>query len=792
MDTKEEEFLKRLQAAFKMEAKERVQSISAGLIDLEKESTGSDKEAIIEIIFREAHSLKGAARAVNMADVEAVCQALEGVFSLLKRGQLGFSTDIIDVLYKTLDFMEKVIAPDKEKNESETDLVSDLVAQLNGIASGKHGKIKSGEIKSEEKVTENAEFVTSVEAEVKNDTVLNNTDKTIETEKPDRQQKKIEPHDLSDMVRISTSKLDTIFLQAEEMISLKNTSRHTADEVTDLLSIVNRLLKEWIRFSPEINLLSKGQQNEIGRHSSKLFGFLDLNVTQVKAINNLLLDLSKQTEQHHNSIDLLVDNLIDNMKKVLMLPFSWLLEIFPKMVRDLSKDQDKEVDLMIQGNEIEIDRRILEEMKAPFIHLLRNCIDHGIELSGEREKNGKPRRGTIKISIGQKDGNKVEILVSDDGKGINAQKVKETAIAQGFLSHEEAEKLEEKELISFIFQSDISTSPIITDISGRGLGLAILKESIEKLGGSLSVETDLGKGSLFKIVLPLTIATFRGIFAQVKDQIFVIPTVNVERVVRIKKSDIISIENKDAIKFNDQIISLVQLEEVLEFSQMSSIPENVSTIPERKSEFLILLVINVADKQIAFSVDKVLNEDEVLVKSLGKQLTRVKNIAGITINGSGKAAAILNVYDLMKSAVNISSSSLKQAVKYDQDEVKSKSKSILIAEDSITSRMLIKNILESSGYVVTTAVDGMDAYTKLKEGAFELVVSDVEMPRLNGFELTLKIRKDKIYSHLPVVLVTGLGSREDRERGIDVGANAYIVKSDFDQSNLLSVIDSLI
>jgi two-component system chemotaxis sensor kinase CheA len=438
--------------------------------------------------------------------------------------------------------------------------------------------------------------------------------------------------------------------------------------------------------------------------------------------------------------------------------------------------------LILQGIHVEIDKRILEEMKDPLIHLLRNCVDHGIEKPEEREVRNKPRCGKITIAISRVSGNKVEILITDDGAGIEIAKVKEAAVKRGIVSQKEVEHLDEQEALLFIFQSEISTSPIITSISGRGMGLAIVREKVEKLGGHISVEAKPQIGSSFRILLPVLLATFRGIHIKTADQVFVIPTANVERVLRLKPEAIKTVENKETISLNGRVVSLVRLNEVLALPRQERIGEEAG--------FIKVLVLSAAEKRIAFVVDEVLDEQEVLVKNLGKQLARVRNVACATVLGTGKVVPILHVPDLIKSAVRMPGTGMRTVITPDQD--KTKSKSILVVEDSITSRMLLKNILESAGYQIKTAVDGVDALMVLKTEIFDLVVADVEMPRMNGFDLITKIRGDKKIAQLPVVLVTALESREDRERGVEVGANAYIVKSSFDQSDLLEVIQRLI
>jgi two-component system chemotaxis sensor kinase CheA len=301
------------------------------------------------------------------------------------------------------------------------------------------------------------------------------------------------------------------------------------------------------------------------------------------------------------------------------------------------------------------------------------------------------------------------------------------------------------------------------------------------LGGTLTVESEAGKKTVFRMLVPITLATSRGILVQLNEKLFVVPVTYVKRVLRVKSEIVKTVENKATITLEGEVLSFVSLADLLEMP--------VSETNDKETHFNVV-VLEVSGKNIACQVDEVLGEQEVLVKSLGKQLSRVRNIAGATILGSGKVVPMLNVHDLIRSSGQMT---LTQPIVTEDDDIKiAQGKSILVAEDSITSRMLIQNILESADYEVTTAVDGLDAYTTFKSGDFDLVVSDVEMPKMNGFELTQKIREDKQRAETPVVLVTSLQSSEDRKRGIDAGANAYIVKSNFDQSNLLEVIARLI
>jgi two-component system chemotaxis sensor kinase CheA len=588
-------------------------------------------------------------------------------------------------------------------------------------------------------------------------------------DKRDARMQDADKHIRMETVRIPTARLDPILLQAEEMILIKMAAGKRVSELKEIDRTLASLKAESAKWKER-------HSDPETRHGEQ---FPVLNETSLNTIQGRMTAVTQAAEQDFRSIKRMVDEHLESMKLVMMLPVATLVEIFPKLIRDLARDQEKEAELAIGGAEIEIDKRILEELKDPLIHILRNCIDHGIKKPDERAFLNKTPKGKIDLIFGIKDGRQLEILVSDDGEGIDTEQVRAAAIKAGLAAQVAAGKLSDLEILPFIFKSGITTSPIITDISGRGLGLAIVCEKVEKIGGSVSVETHTGIGTTFRLIMPMTLATFRGILVRVDEHVFVLPTLNVERVARLRQDDVKTVENRETIELNGQILSLVRLDDALE------LPVHNNAVTDN----IIIVVVVSGDTRIAFQVDEVLDEQQVFVKGLGSQLVRVRNIAGATVLGSGKVVPILNIPDLIKSAIR-SATAVRPAETVEKEA--GKTGRILVVEDSITSRTLIRNILETSGYLVTTAVDGVDAFTRLRSNDFNIVVSDVDMPRMNGFELTAKIRSDKKLGELPVVLVTALESREDRERGIDVGANAYIVKSSFDQSNLLEVIKRLI
>jgi two-component system chemotaxis sensor kinase CheA len=429
---------------------------------------------------------------------------------------------------------------------------------------------------------------------------------------------------------------------------------------------------------------------------------------------------------------------------------------------------------------------VLEEIKDPLIHLLRNSVDHGIEPPDQRVAVGKPARGTITLSACQK-GNSIVIEVSDDGAGIDVAKVKKSAVKAGLITAEEAHAMNDDEAMRLIFLPGLSTSETITDISGRGVGMDVVRKNVEALQGQVDVDSVLGWGTKVTLTLPLTLATTLELLVQVGGHTYGLPISAVERILRINVSDIASMEGKEAIAVGGEPISLVHLADVLELDSEKAQAQEV-----KADQKIPVVIVSSAKKRVAFVVDAVVGQQESVVKGLGKQLARVRNVAGATILGTGQVIMTLNPTDLVTSAraVEGRASKLLQAPPTKVEE--QRKPTILVVDDSLTTRTLEKNILETAGYEVKVANDGAEALSILQAGDCDLVVSDVLMPRMTGLELTEAIKGNPRTKDIPVVLVTSLESREDRERGVEVGADAYIVKSSFDQANLLQTIEQLL
>jgi two-component system chemotaxis sensor kinase CheA len=722
----------RLMATFRVEAEEHLQALTANLLTLERGLPPHETQATLEETFREMHTLKGAARSVGLLEVEAVCQACESLLSRLSRGQLKLTRDVLRHLQEAMDGTGRLLAggePAVLRNE--------LISRLNRAAAG------SG-----------AEAATPVAA----------------PPAPPPSSTLSVPQAVApplETLRVATAKLDALSLQAEDLLVPKLAAEERTQQARALAESLTAC-----RTSLD-HAHSAARSGQAAAAEAELTAGLE---PALRALGVRARELVARTVRDQRAIAATVDDLLEETRRLRMMPASIVLDIFPRMVRDLAEEQGKEVEWAVQGDDLEVDRKVLEAAKDPLIHLVRNAIDHGIEPSKARVEAGKTPRGRVVVTVAALEGGRIEIRVEDDGRGIDLARVREAAVRTGLLSSEAAQGLTNEDALDLIYRSGLSTSPIITNVSGHGLGLPIVKERVERLGGRIEVQTRAGAGTTITMVVPASIATFRGLLVRAGGQPFLLPIEAVERAIRIVPEDVETVEGREAVRGDGRPLFLARLSGLLGIPESAREPRGKSTC----------VVVRVREERLGLLVDEVSGDREVVVKDLRAPLVRVRNVAGAGLLGTGEVVLILRPTDLLRSshrARRLSASPLAPE--------ETRQAAVLVVDDSITTRTMEKNLLEAAGYRVRVAVDGIDAWTILKSEAFDLVVSDVDMPRMDGFDLTARIRADKQLSDLPVILVTALESREDKERGIDVGANAYIVKSSFDQSNLLEIIRRL-
>lgn len=584
-------------------------------------------------------------------------------------------------------------------------------------------------------------------------------------------------------LRVDSAKLDTLFNQVNELTITKIKSKKHLQK----LNIVNNEMEEWQRNS--IKAL-----NFLKYYDKKYFQSFNTNSPIsffIKQLLNLFTDNNKKIQetiadignlyhiiQEDNAkMGLLVDNLEHMVKNVRILPLATIFHLFGRMVRDIAQEKGKQIELEIIGSETGTDKKIIEEIKAPLIHIIRNAIDHGIEPPSQRAALGKNPTGKIILSAWQVD-NKVIIEIKDDGQGLNLEKIKSKAIQKGFLTQEEINSMTDKQITDIIFTPGFSTEDEITNLSGRGIGLDVVQTKIAKLNGKVKIVSEVDKGCCIRIELPTTMSTLKAFLVKSSEQTFAIPMESINMVLRKNKDEIITNKGKKSIIFNDKTIPVYDLSDIL----------NLEKAPLNKNKET-LLIIEGDNKIIALCVDKLLGDQEILHKKLSAPLYKLKNISGITTLASGEICLILNVQDILNitTCLNVKSISTKIKQKRPNNTYK-----ILLVDDSITTRTLEKNILETAGYITETALNPLEAFEKMKLYIFDLIISDVEMPEMDGFKFLERLKTDEMFSNIPVIMVSSLPNDENKKRALELGAIKYITKNEFNQDDFTGLINNIL
>jgi two-component system chemotaxis sensor kinase CheA len=789
--------LRELMATFRAEADEHVRGLNKGLLDIEK---GGLERSRLEELFREAHSLKGAARAVDLTDLEQVAHHVEDRLAELRDGKREVTPELMDALYAAVDAVAALVeAPAAKAGIDLAALLERLrdpaahpgAAPASGLAAGPG---QPGPAAPDDR---RAPAATRATAPATQPAPAGRTGPAAGMRRSEGSGQPVSggvarspggrssdpgaqpnpagsavprPRDpgqrgLSsaedEMIRVQTVKLDSLMGQAGELLVARI---RTEQRLADLRGLASRL----------------------GR----------LSATEIEGE---VADLLRRFGSDVAHLSRAVTGVQDGLRRVRMLSATTVFEPLERVVRDVSRSAGRQTRLILEGGETEVDKRVLELIRDPLIHLVRNAVDHGVEPPDERERAGKPREGTITVRAEQR-GTTLIIEVADDGAGIDREKLRALAEQRGI------DLSESEDPISVIFASGFSTARIITDISGRGVGLDVVKERINSLQGTIEVDAEPGAGTTFRLILPITLFTGQALLVRVGGETYALPISAVERIVRVGPDDIVSIEGRDAIRYLDRPVPLVPLAAVLGVPEEDS-PE-VSTEAEpvlagargragpvarprdraeaRGPRKRGAVVLGGPHGRAAFMVDSLLGEREIVVKGLSDPLRRVRNISGATILGSGDVVLILSPSDLVSSARGVSARV--SAARRTDEKAAAR---VLVVDDSITTRTLERNILASAGYEVLVATNGREALDILHRERIDLVVSDIQMPEMDGFSLTREIRSGA-WGDLPVILVTSLDSSEDKARGVEAGANAYIVKSNFDQSTLLEVVEQLL
>lgn len=728
----QQQLMGRLLRTFAGEADERLAAMNRELLMLEGTTDDDTRRLRLEALFREAHSLKGAARAVNAERVERLAHRLESLFELVRGGEVSPAPGVFDVIYKALDGLGQLVAEATSDQRAEVDL-----EWLTGII--EHPE--SGIVDPAPREPAAAPPPPAPE--------------------PPRAAPAPPPPPApaaaplaSDTVRVPTAKLDALLAAVGELaVAQAGSMQHL-----QALRALGEELQAWETANRKRVAAAASEDGERLRDVRK----------RVVETHRLLEDAARHLAQATADLE-------DEVRRSRMVPVSSILDSFPRMVRDIAREQDKQVALVVNGAEIEVDRFLLEQMRTPLTHVVRNSIDHGIERSDERTAAGKPATGTITVSAHQQGGT-LSVEVSDDGAGIDVAHVRAKAVERGLVGVEAAARMSDREATGLIYRSGFSTAPIITDLSGRGIGLDVVREHIEHLHGMIDVDTRSGAGTRFTFVLPMSVSTTPCLLVGVAGQSFALPVTNVSRIEIVSTDTVAYVEGTAILRDESGIVALADLAGELGIERESQEPAD---------DGKPAVVLGSADRRMAFLVDELIDLQNIVTKNLPAPMYRVRHLSGATILGTGEVVTILNAANLIRAASPQREDDRREAERLAPPVV-------LLVEDSITTRALEKNILESAGFEVRAVEDGLEAWAMIQQGGIDVVVSDVYMSGMDGFELTAKLRADERIGRIPVVLVTSKDSRSHRERGVAVGADAYIVKGSFEQQNLVDAVARLI
>jgi len=724
---------------FVEEARDRLKALGAALLRLEQIPGAVD--AIAEAL-REAHSIKGSALMLGFTDISQVSHELEEIFVAAKKRPSLLDGEAFDVIFGAVD---QVSARIEQLARGQMDAVEV------GITCGKLAALL--ELGSEA----NVKNVNNDGAAV----ALGSDPRTV----PGSDRRTDKTPELRQTLRVPVEKLDRLAHLAPEMVvqSLKAFERHT--ELRRIERILNRLrdrVRE-ARLTPDASDVDRGAQ--LGEYADAL-DFV------TRGLREFLVNFSDDRVR----LNLITEELRQNVIELTMLPMASVFDAFPRAVRDLARSFGKEIELTIRGRETELDKKIIEQLAEPLIHLIRNAVDHGIETATDRQRIGKPAAGQLILSAEQQ-GNRILITLKDDGCGINLQTLRAVAIQRGVAAANEIDLWSPERLLDVIFQPGFSTRASATDVSGRGVGMDVVKNVVERLGGTVRVQSDVNKGTAITLNLPLSLALLRVVLLEAGEELFALPTAAIRRILQVGAADIGQLQQGPVAEIDGESIPLTSLSSML---QMPAAPASARET---------VIVAEGSGGRFGIVVEAVHEEQELVFKELRGPLRKQKTFTGAALLGNGDIVPILDVNELFDLASRGPGAG---AAPMMQRRIAPRVHRVLVVDDSLVAGELQKNILLTAGYESEIASDGIEALECLRRSEWDLVVADVDMPRMTGFELTERIRADQQLRDVPVIIVTSRDTVDDRRRGFEVGADAYVLKREFDQNRLLDTVRRLI
>ncbi len=776
--------LQEIMEDFLIEAFEMNEQLDQDLVELEHNPEDLD---LLNRIFRVAHTIKGSSSFLNLNILTHLTHNMEDVLNRARKGEIKITPDIMDVVLRSIDLMKTLLVTIRDTgsdtNNGKENEIEEAVKQLQAITSqnlegakertkeapqkevkeeNKENKAKAPTASSQENPASDNPLadepdldyanMSAEEVEAEIERLLN---KRQEADKERRAQKKQEAKQevtpTKEAPKTETPKApktetkDKAKADTEEnkapSIGVEQTVRVDVRRLDHLMNLIGELVLGKNRL---IRIYSDVEE----RYDGEKF---------LEELNQVVSSISAVTTDLQLAV-----------MKTRMQPVGKVFNKFPRMVRDLSRELGKSIELIIEGEETELDKSIVEEIGDPLIHIIRNSCDHGIEPLEERRRLNKPETGKVQLSA-YNEGNHIVIKISDDGKGLDPVMLKEKAIEKGVISERDAEGMSDREAFNLIFKPGFSTAKVVSNVSGRGVGMDVVKTNIEKLNGIIEIDSEVGVGTTQKLKIPLTLAIIQALLVGVQEEYYAIPLSSVLETVRISQDEIYSVDGKSVLRLRDEVLSLVRLSDIFK----------VDAILESNSDVYVV-IIGLADQKIGVIVDYLIGQEEVVIKSLGYYLKNTRGIAGATVRGDGKITLIVDVGAMMDMAksikVNITN------LMNESENTKSKNSPsdyiVLAIDDSSTDRAIIRKCLKPLGITLLEAANGLEGLEMLKNGdkTPDAILVDIEMPKMDGYTFASEVRKYNKFKNLPLIAVTSRVTKTDRMRGVESGMTEYITK----------------
>ncbi|WGH05297.1 chemotaxis histidine kinase/response regulator CheAY2 [Helicobacter pylori] len=783
--------LQEIMEDFLIEAFEMNEQLDQDLVELEHNPEDLD---LLNRIFRVAHTIKGSSSFLNLNILTHLTHNMEDVLNRARKGEIKITPDIMDVVLRSIDLMKTLLVTIRDTgsdtNNGKENEIEEAVKQLQAITSQNLEGAKEGtkEAPKEETKKEVKEENTkeNQENKAKAPAAKNPTSDNPLADEPDLDYTNMSTEEVEAEIERLLNKRQEADKERraqkkQEAKPKQEVTPKTETPKTEIPKAPKTETKAKAKADTEENKApSIGVEQTVRVDVRRLDHLMNLIGELVLGKNRLIRIYSDVEERYDgekfleelnqvvSSISAVTTDLQLAVMKTRMQSVGKVFNKFPRMVRDLSRELGKSIELIIEGEETELDKSIVEEIGDPLIHIIRNSCDHGIEPLEERRRLNKPETGKVQLSA-YNEGNHIVIKISDDGKGLDPVMLKEKAIEKGVISERDAEGMSDREAFNLIFKPGFSTAKVVSNVSGRGVGMDVVKTNIEKLNGIIEIDSEVGVGTTQKLKIPLTLAIIQALLVGVQEEYYAIPLSSVLETVRISQDEIYTVDGKSVLHLRDEVLSLVRLSDIFK----------VDAILESNSDVYVV-IIGLADQKIGVIVDYLIGQEEVVIKSLGYYLKNTRGIAGATVRGDGKITLIVDVGAMMDMAksikVNITT------LMNESENTKSKNSPsdyiVLAIDDSSTDRAIIRKCLKPLGITLLEASNGLEGLEMLKNGdkTPDAILVDIEMPKMDGYTFASEVRKYNKFKNLPLIAVTSRVTKTDRMRGVESGMTEYITK----------------